>query len=1243
MKKLFPLFMAIFLLFVGTVPEIAFAEDETKATESNTISGNLFEKSKQEDFENNHYEIDTAPHKDDEKGFFSKAWGYMFGDDSVGKDIQRKINGVGQWIVALMFQFGVWLTKILLFIVEQSFSLDIIDAIADKLGQAMQNIAGIGSKPEFESEGLFPAIIKMTCIFSVLYFLYLFFVKRQMTKGISELLKVVCVIAGILVYVANAPAILKGMNTISSEISLQVLSKSTGTIQGNPGQSKDTAITNVKRQMWDLMVDRPYLYLQYGQDSADSIGKERINQLLGTPPGEDRTKMVSEDVEKNKNFMMTNDSVGERLIFTFMYYIVNTFAGVPTAVICLLIVACQLLFMVMSIIGPIAMAFALLPKNRRVLISWAEQWLKPLAAKIFLSLIVIILFSIAGLLYDLPEAGTSGYIMTMILQILVFVLCYIFRDNIKAAFRKSKVAYNSFTDLEYMAGRTKDGFNRTMDGINTGLGKAKDMFGDSSPDDMGDDPSEHTADDNGAKQATVDEEKTAGSEEEAEKPQYASIGNEADEDKKVSLEKESNAEGQSQDEARHGEEEQERTTMDDDEVIVTTEQEETEEYQEDQEEVNPDNLASLEGVDEDEEQNPELAEVEDVKQPEQDDSSEYENQEDEGNNEELKEIGENEEGTEQGNPELAEVEDVKQPEQDDPSDYENQEEEGDTEELKRIGENEEGTKQGNPELSDVEDVEQPEQDDPSDYENQEEEGDTEELKEIGESEEEAKQENPELSDVDNPEQVEQDDPSDYETENQEENNEELATMDGNNEEAKQESPELSDVDNPEQVEQDDPSDYETENQEENNEDLATMDGNNEEAKQENPELSDVDNPEQVEQDDSSDYETENQEENNEDLATMDGNNEEVEQENPELSDVEDVEQPEQDDSSDYETEHEEGNGEELATTEGAETDSPQDNPELSDVEAPEQVEQDDSSRYEAEHEEGSETKLATTGGSAGDSPQERAEVSEIETPGQPEQDNTSEYETKNSERSSSEFANVGELKGSKGTSNAIEMPTEKTGHDVPPLDETQKPFHSSSVEQVSEGENEFMVGESSDKELTSTKGLEIGSSGGMGTSNVEGSPIGNNSTKASSLNQFDVANPSGNGAITESMNVGPIQDASIESSGDLTKTSPDSLVSSGTIPNQSMSGNSLGGQKVTGQSVVDSQEIRGQDSSQILARAMEAKQQGNTESSQNSTNGTPHIESAQAEVAASEEMMIDATQERTELETVVVEDETETK
>ncbi|HFJ9417268.1 TPA: CD3337/EF1877 family mobilome membrane protein [Bacillus paranthracis] len=1204
MKKLFPLFMAIFILFVGTVPNVAFAEDEPKASEANTISGNLFDKSKQEDFENVHYEIDTAPHKDDEKGFFSKAWGYMFGDDSVGKDIQRKINGVGQWIVSLMFQFGVWLTKILLFIVEQSFSLDIIDVVADKLGKAMQNIAGIGSKPEFESEGLFPSIIKMTCILSVIYFIYLFFVKRQMTKGISELFKVVCVIAGILVYIANAPVILKGMNTISSEISLQVLSKTTGTIHGNPGQTKSRAIANVKAQMWELMVERPYLYLQYGQDSLDTIGVERVNKLINTPPGEDRVKLVTEDVKEHKNFMMTNESVGERLIFTFMYYIVNTFAGAPTAVICLLIVACQLLFMVMSIIGPIAMAFALLPKNRRVLISWAEQWLKPLAAKIFLSLIVIILFSIAGLLYELPEAGTSGYLMTMILQILVFVLCYIFRDNIKAAFRKSKVAYNSFTDLEYMAGKTKDGFNRTMDGINAGVGRAKDMFGDSDPNYMGDDPSEHTADESGTKQATLDEEKVSGESEE-EKTKYASIGEE-DEQTEQHL-----------DEEKQDEEEQERATIDEDEdeVVVNAEQEETEEYQEDQEEVNPDNLASLEGV---EEENPELSEVEDAEQPEQDDPSQYENQEGEDNNEELSKINEEREGTEKSNSELPDVEAQEQGEQDDPSDYETENQEGNNEELATVNGNGE---EENPELSDVEDIEQPEQDDPSQYENQEGEDNDEELSKIREEGEGANQNDSELPDVEAPEQGEQDDPSDYETENQEENNEELATMNGND--GEEENPELSDVEDIKQPEQDDPSDYETEQDGGNGEVLVTTEETEVDSAQNNEPLSDVETPEQVEQDD----------------------------------------------SSNYEAGYEEGNAMELATTEESTTDSQKENMEVSDVETPEQVEQDDSSNYEAGHGEGNTMELATTEESTMDSQKENTEVSDIETSGHLEQDNVSEYETENGEGASNQIASVGQLNSSEGTSNS----TGKSGEIVPSLDEKQGVINPSGIDQESGSENEFVLNETNGKELTSTKGLETKSSTKTEGFNLEGSPIGNGSTKVSSVGEFNIAEPSGMGVNTESMNVNDIQGASVESSGDLTMTSPDSLESSGSIPGQTMNGSSLGGQGVKGQTMngnslgeqevkgqtmngnsLGEQEVKGQsfEGSQVLQRqgssqeikgAMEAKPSEHVESSQadkiNRTNETTHIESAQAEVAAAQEIMIDATQQKVELETLAEENE----
>lgn len=205
----------------------------------------------------------------------------------------------------------------------------------------------------------------------------------------------------------------------------------------------------MKKQIWDLLVERPYLFLQYGEDSKEKLGAKRVDELLAQAPGKDRENKVQDEV-KNGNQMMVISSVGERLVFTVMYYFVNTFAGVPVIAFCLLIVAFQLWFLVMSIISPIVMAVALLPGHRRVIESWASQWIRPLALKIFMSVMLVIIFTIAELLYVLPEAGVAGYVSTMIFQILVFVLCYIFRGNIVAAFSKARGVYETVTNISLM-------------------------------------------------------------------------------------------------------------------------------------------------------------------------------------------------------------------------------------------------------------------------------------------------------------------------------------------------------------------------------------------------------------------------------------------------------------------------------------------------------------------------------------------------------------------------------------------------------------------------------------------------------------------------------------------------------------------------------------------------------------------------------------------------------------------------
>ncbi len=452
MKKLFSICMILVFFLLPLGPHMALAEDqkteEKQEQKGARISENLFSGYTDGIYKDKYYEIDTYQPKEDEKNVFQKVGGYLFGDDSVGKDLQRMLYTTCQWFANMAFQLNVILGQLTIFLVDQALNLDIVDTVADKLGAAMQNIAGIG-KGGFLSSGLFPAIIGIACVLSACYAGYIFFIKRQPSKGLSELVKTVFVIAFIVTYIGNAGTILKSANTISSEISVTVLAKATGTVAGDPGRSKADAIFSVKKQIWDLLVERPYLFLQYGEDSKEKLGAKRVDELLATPIGKDRDEKIKKEV-KDGNQMMVISSVGERLVFTVMYYVVNTFAGVPVIAFCLLIVAFQLWFLVMSIISPIVMAVALLPGHRRVIESWASQWIRPLALKIFMSVMLVIIFTVAELLYVLPEAGVAGYVSTMIFQILVFVLCYLFRGNIVAAFSRARGVYETVTNISLM-------------------------------------------------------------------------------------------------------------------------------------------------------------------------------------------------------------------------------------------------------------------------------------------------------------------------------------------------------------------------------------------------------------------------------------------------------------------------------------------------------------------------------------------------------------------------------------------------------------------------------------------------------------------------------------------------------------------------------------------------------------------------------------------------------------------------
>ncbi|PDY44362.1 hypothetical protein CON79_26005, partial [Bacillus pseudomycoides] len=146
MRKILSLCMIFVFLLMPLGSQVTLAEEEKKQEQKGPrISENLFQGHTDEVYKDKYYEIDTETPKKDDKGVLQKLGGYIFGDDSVGQDLQRMIYSTCQWFVNLAFKLNIMLTQLTMFLVDQALKLDIVSAVADKLATAMQNISGIGA------------------------------------------------------------------------------------------------------------------------------------------------------------------------------------------------------------------------------------------------------------------------------------------------------------------------------------------------------------------------------------------------------------------------------------------------------------------------------------------------------------------------------------------------------------------------------------------------------------------------------------------------------------------------------------------------------------------------------------------------------------------------------------------------------------------------------------------------------------------------------------------------------------------------------------------------------------------------------------------------------------------------------------------------------------------------------------------------------------------------------------------
>ena len=383
--------------------------------------------------DNIHYTLDLAnPDELEEKGFFSQAWAFI-SLQVVDEKISEALHYSIFFVVEMSFKLNVFMTNIMLAILNFAYNTNIINSLIDSTKETMNDLTGI-SGTSFGNTGLFGGFLGIIALLVGLYTLYQFVVKKASISAFSGILKSIFALTLALLFFSNYSDVLKGAHIVSTDLSAALLS---GSIDINVNEENGVIEnTTVREKMNDniftMFVHKPYLMLQYGTTNEEEIGSPRVEELLTTQKGEQRTDIVVEEVTEKGNETLTYASVVNRLVFAWVMTITNAVSSIPIYLLALCLVIFQFWFLVIALIAPFVFLWSALPNQFGVLKRYFFEMSIPLLLKMGLSVIALVIFGITDVLYNINTlgGGTQGYIITTLLQSLILFTLFLLRKRI---------------------------------------------------------------------------------------------------------------------------------------------------------------------------------------------------------------------------------------------------------------------------------------------------------------------------------------------------------------------------------------------------------------------------------------------------------------------------------------------------------------------------------------------------------------------------------------------------------------------------------------------------------------------------------------------------------------------------------------------------------------------------------------------------------------------------------------------
>ncbi|EPM6851918.1 CD3337/EF1877 family mobilome membrane protein [Enterococcus hirae] len=322
-------------------------------------------------------------------------------------------------VTNILWMLNVYLCYFLGFLVQEAFELDFLSELIGSLSHTIQNIAGMNRTGTL-SHGLVPFFGGLLITLAGCSVVYQGIVKQHPTQAIQQAVTFLFTFICCGVFFMNTNTYLEKANGVQKEINSEMLTIAKDLLSEQ--KEKPDAIKAIRENLFAIQIKQPWLVMQFGDSDIKTVGEERIINLLKESPydeGEQRNKLVEEEVTKQKNGNLSVQKVYLRFGMVFLTLIVNIVISMSILVLVVILIASQVLFLLFIGFLPVAMIFSLFPNSGSLLGNALQKVFQLLFTKMGILLILTITFSISHELNHLSK--DKGMIWTSFLQVTLWL------------------------------------------------------------------------------------------------------------------------------------------------------------------------------------------------------------------------------------------------------------------------------------------------------------------------------------------------------------------------------------------------------------------------------------------------------------------------------------------------------------------------------------------------------------------------------------------------------------------------------------------------------------------------------------------------------------------------------------------------------------------------------------------------------------------------------------------------------